>query len=127
MPFGTVGYKLALQVLDGEHAGRLVWHDIWLSEAALPMAKRDFAKIGVSRLEQLEKPIPEGITLKAKIALRREDDDREFNRVTRFEVIAIDPPKPEPFAPKPAPNSIDAIDGDGFDWQSGQQIGGQPS
>ncbi len=36
---GTPGYKLKLVVLDGDHVDRVVWHDVWLSEAALPMAK----------------------------------------------------------------------------------------
>ena len=35
----TPGYKLTFRVLEGEHEGRQFWHDIWLTEAALPMAK----------------------------------------------------------------------------------------
>ena len=63
---GTPGYKITLDVLDGEHAGRRVWHDIWLSEAALSMAKRDLAKLGVGSLAQLERPLPPGIIVSAK-------------------------------------------------------------
>ena len=43
----TPGYKLTFKVLDGEHTGRQFWHDIWLTPAALPMAKRDLGKLGV--------------------------------------------------------------------------------
>src|SRR4051794_18521445 len=52
----TPGYKLTLEVTEGEHAGRHVWHDFWLTRAALPMTKRDLEKLGVTHLEQLEQP-----------------------------------------------------------------------
>src|SRR5438128_164679 len=96
---GTQGYKLTLEVLDGEHAGRRVWHDIWLSEAAIPIAKRDLAKLGIKRPEQLERPLPDGIIVAAKVALRRADDAGEFNRITKFDVVSVEKPEPEPFAP----------------------------
>ena len=98
---GTAGYKLKLVVVEGEHADRVVWHDVWLSEAALPMAKRDLGKLGITSLEQLEQPLPEGIIVNAKVALRKNDDGTEYNRVTRFDVVAIESPEPEPFAPRP--------------------------
>src|SRR5690242_20744099 len=44
---GTPGYKLALEVSEGGHEGGRAWHDLWLTPAALPMTKRDLAKIGV--------------------------------------------------------------------------------
>ena len=68
---GTPGYKLVLEVLDGEHAGRRLWHEIWLTDAAMSMAKRDLAKLGIERPEQLEQPLPLGIVVKAKVALRK--------------------------------------------------------
>ena len=68
-------------MLDGEHAGRRLWHDVWLTEAAMSLAKRDLGKLGVTSLEQLERPLPEGIIIDAKVALRRGDDGEEFNRV----------------------------------------------
>jgi hypothetical protein len=132
---GTAGYKLTLEVLEGEHAGRRLWHDVWLSEAAVSLAKRDLGKLGVTSLEQLEQPLPEGIVIDARVALRRGDNGEEFNRITRFDVVAIEPPEPEPFAPSsastgPAPSSNgepaepdndSTFDQQGFDWESGQQ------
>src|SRR4051794_10737093 len=56
---GTHGYKLTLEVTEGEHAGRRLWWDCWLSEAAIPLAKRDLERLGVTDLEQLESPLPE--------------------------------------------------------------------
>jgi hypothetical protein len=100
---GTAGYKLAFRVLEGEHQGRQFWHDVWLTPAALPMAKRDLAKLGVTALEQLERPLPPGIRCKVKLALRRDDDGTEHNRVKHFEVVGIDPPEQDAFAPIDAP------------------------
>jgi hypothetical protein len=47
--------------VEGEHADRVVWHDVWLSDAALPMAKRDLGKLGITSLEQPECHLPERI------------------------------------------------------------------
>ena len=94
---GTPGYKLTFRVIDGEHAGRQFWHDVWLTQAALPMAKRDLGKLGVTSLEQLEAPLPPGIRCSCKLALRRDDDGSEYNRVRSFDVIAIeDDPTADP-------------------------------
>jgi hypothetical protein len=88
---GTPGYKLTLEVAaEGEHEGRRCWHDVWLTQAALPLAKRDLGKIGVTDLEQLERPLPPGILIRAKIALRKNDDGTEHNRVIRFESAGIE-------------------------------------
>ncbi|MGB1885124.1 MAG: hypothetical protein ACPHUF_14565, partial [Gammaproteobacteria bacterium] len=40
-------FKLTFRVLEGEHEGRQFWHDVWLTAAALPMAKHDLAKLGI--------------------------------------------------------------------------------
>jgi Protein of unknown function (DUF669) len=88
---GTPGYKLTLEVVEGEHEGRRCWHEVWLTQAALPMAKRDLGKIGVTDLEQLERPLPSGILIRAKIALRQNDDGTEHNRVIRFEFAGAEP------------------------------------
>jgi hypothetical protein len=97
---GTPGYKLTFQVIEGDYVGRRFWHDIWLTQRAAPVAKRDLTKIGISSLDQLQQPLPEGIRCKVKLALRRDDDGFEYNRVMKFVVVGIDPPDVEPFAPK---------------------------
>lgn len=99
---GTPGYKLAFAVLEGEHAGRRFWHDVWLTATALPMAKRDLGKLGVASLNQLEKPLPPGIRVKAKVVLRRDDDGGEHNRVRTFEVVGVDTVDDPDFAPETA-------------------------
>ncbi|MBI3861140.1 MAG: hypothetical protein HY290_04510 [Planctomycetia bacterium] len=97
----TPGYKVTFKVLEGPHAGRLLWHDIWLTPAALPMAKRDLSKLGITELAQLEKPMPRGIRSKVRVAVRSAEDGSSFNHIQRFEVIAIDTPEVDPFAPRP--------------------------
>jgi hypothetical protein len=109
---GTPGVKLAFKVIEGEHAGRRVWHDCWLTEAALPQTKRDLGQIGVNRLEQLESPLPPGIRCAVHVALRRDDDGNAFNRVKTFTVVGIDSPPVDPFAPsdptgpEPTPQAV---------------------
>jgi hypothetical protein len=96
---GTPGYKLTFKVLEGDHAGRQFWHDIWLTPAALPMAKRDLGKLGVTDIQQLERSLPPGIRCRVALAVRRDDDGTEFNRVRRFDVLGIEKPEPDAFAP----------------------------
>ncbi|MBI5863434.1 MAG: hypothetical protein HZB38_02760 [Planctomycetes bacterium] len=99
----TPGYKLTFRVLEGEHAGRQFWHDCWLSPAALPMSRRDLGKLGVTSVDQLETPLPTGIRCTVKLALRRDDDGTEYNRVRSFDVTGIDEAERDPFAPTDDP------------------------
>jgi hypothetical protein len=87
---GTPGYKLQLEVAEGEFEGRYLWHDLWLTPAALPMTKRDLAKIGIAREEQLDQPVPLGILLRAKVVIRRDDDGTERNRIVRLDPAGIE-------------------------------------
>ena len=96
---GTPGYKLEFSVIDGEYKGRKVWHDCWLTEAAMPQTKRDLGKLGVTSLDQLERPLPPGIRCKVRVVIRKDDDGNQHNRVRMFEVVGIDTPKADPFAP----------------------------
>lgn len=95
----TPGYKLEFTVMDGEHKGRKVWHDCWLTEAAMPQTKRDLGKLGVTSLDQLERPLPLGIRCRVRVVVRRDDDGNEHNRVRSFDVIGLDTPEVDPFAP----------------------------
>jgi hypothetical protein len=88
---GTPGYKLTLAVTEGEYQDRRAWVDFWLTPAALPMTKRDLGKVGVTDLEQLERPLPPGILIRGKLALRHDDDGNESNRLMRFECIGTEP------------------------------------
>jgi hypothetical protein len=95
---GTPGYKLTLEVTEGDFEGRRVWCDLWLTPAALPMTKRDLLKIGITNLEQVEQPLPAGILIKGKLALRTHDDGNDSNRLVRFECLGVEPG--DAFGPK---------------------------
>lgn len=86
-----------------------------MSTAALPYAKRDLAKFGITRPEQLDEPFPRGFRCKVAVALRVEDDGRTFNKVRGFEIIHRDelPPVFDPNFPLPSDEVVtDAEDGD---------------
>ena len=93
------------------------------------MTKRDLAKIGIERPEQMERRLPDGILISAKVALKRSDDGAEFNRVTRFDFVSIEPQEPEPFALSPNGSPVDdSTNADGFDWVNGERRkGGRPN
>lgn len=91
---GIPGYKITWRVNAGDHTGRTVWQDLWLSPKALPQTKREFAKLGISP----ESPeLREGIIAKVAVVLRTRDDGKQYNEVKRFAVMRIEN---DPFAPK---------------------------
>ena len=85
----TPGFCLSFTVDDGEHKGRRLWHTAWLTPAALPMTKRDLAKLGIKSLDQLDRPLPQGIVCEVTVALRVDDDGTERNRVVSFSVVEV--------------------------------------
>lgn len=108
---GTPGYQVVFTVDDGDHKGRRLWHTAWLTPAALPMTKRDLAKLGVTSLDMLDRPLPAGFVCDVKVALRVDDDGVERNRVVSFAVVAtlIDPTADDDFAsPMPATSQENA-------------------
>jgi hypothetical protein len=101
---GTPGYKLTFEIAEGDpdagsekYANRRCWHDLWLTPAAMPMTKRDLAKLGVSDFAQLERPLPAVLRVKLRLAVRRDDDGNTYNRVQRFDVVGIDEPEKDAF------------------------------
>jgi hypothetical protein len=97
---GTPGYTLTFTVHDGEHKGRKLWHSAWLTPAALPMTKRDLAKLGVTSLDMLDRPLPAGIVCDVKVAVHTDDAGVERNRVVSFVVVEVlaDPTADDDFA-----------------------------
>src|SRR4051812_30262560 len=66
---GTESYKVTFTVVDGPYTSSKVWHDCFLTPRALPMAKRDLAKLGIHRPEQLGQPPASGIVCEVRVAL----------------------------------------------------------
>jgi len=52
-----------------------------LTEKALPYAKRDLGKIGITKMEQLDRPLPARLLTEVKVVVRTDDDGVERNRV----------------------------------------------
>jgi len=96
---GTPQYTLRFEVLEGDHSGRQIWHSVYLTQAALPMTKRDLGRIGITSLNQLESPVPKGLRCSVHVVLRKTDEGTEHNRVKSFEVLGVDPPEVDAFAP----------------------------
>lgn len=113
---GTPGYRLTFQVTQGDHAGGRFWHECWFTEAAMSRTKRDLGKLGIKSLTDLEKPLPAVFRCNVKLAIRRDDDGNESNRVRRFDVVEYFKPQPDAFAPdEPTKPQTDAAGGAGRD------------
>jgi hypothetical protein len=100
---GTPGYKITWRVKDGELEGRLVWQDLWLTKAALPMTKRDLAKLGIQSGEQLDKPLADGIVAKVQLVRKAADSGTEYNEVKRFDGVRVES---DPFSPMDGPDTL---------------------
>jgi hypothetical protein len=135
---GTRGFKITYEIVDGVHAGRWIWSEpMWFTPDAMAITRRELARIGIDRMEQLDHPIPRGILATVKLKVRRDEDGIERNRVTSFRVTGIEVGEPDPFAPDAGsgdgsttdePERFDPVDGStadagGFDWSSGRQAG----
>ena len=97
----TPCYTLTFRVIEGEFVGRFLWHEIWLTDAAKAIAKREFDKLGFNDPKrQMRQPIPpDRIRCRVKAVIHKDDGGNEHNTVKDFDVIGIDTPKADPFAP----------------------------
>jgi hypothetical protein len=101
---GTPGYRVTFVVEAGEHQGSRLRLDCWLTERALPMAKRDLQKLGVTSVRQMETPLPPGLVADVTVVRYVDDDQIERNRVRSFVIVdkrvdpTADPDFPSPLA-----------------------------
>jgi hypothetical protein len=102
---GNLGYKLMFVVTDGDHEGRRIWHTLWLTPNAMAWTKRDLKKLGIDSINQLDDPLPRGIVCRLRVVIRKNDDGTEYNEVRRMEVVRIELPEDDPFAPVTPPPS----------------------
>lgn len=109
---GTLGYKLTLEVIEGDHEGRRAWHDFWITENTISRLKRELAKIGVMAdtleelIEKLDRPLPPGILISGKLVLRTADSGSQWNELKYFECIGVE--KGDAFEPKDSADQADA-------------------
>jgi hypothetical protein len=97
---GTPSYEMAFVVEDGEYRGRRLWRNAWLTEAAIPQAKRDVLKLGIKSLDQLEQPLPAVFLCDVRVVQRVDDDGTTRNAIRSFTVVGTvaDPHADEHFA-----------------------------
>jgi hypothetical protein len=113
----TPGYKLTFEIIEGDYKGRLCWYDIWLTEKNKANAVRDLLKLGIKGKSQLELPLPRGIRCNIRVVKRESANGDDYNEVKEFQVIGIDPPQLDAFAPGTGPG--DAQSGSGPSAQGG--------
>ncbi|OWK44026.1 DUF669 domain-containing protein [Fimbriiglobus ruber] len=98
---GTRCYKVEFRVIEGEHAGRRLWWDKYLTPAALPYTKRDLSKLGITSREKLEQPLPANrLVCKVTVVVRTDDDGIERNEIRNLELLRVQDAAVDPFAPK---------------------------
>jgi hypothetical protein len=109
---GTPRLKITISVAQGEYAGRKVFHDAYLSDAALPYTLRLLGKIGLDDLDAIDRGIPPGIMVRAWITLKTRDDGEQINEIKNWELAAVNAPSVDSagpqLAPGPAPTPTDA-------------------
>lgn len=99
---GTPSYKMTLEVETGDHAGRKLWFDIWLTAASKTIAKRDLERLGITNpKEQLKQPIPRWLRLQVQVGLNADDSGIQRNSVIAFRVLERIQPEADSFAPAP--------------------------
>jgi hypothetical protein len=140
----TPGFKITFEVIAGPFAGRKAWHDIWLSNKALSIAKAGLAKLGINTPDQLEQPLPPGLLADVTVVLRNDDNGAAFNQVRSFKIVNADIPADSYSPADPSgsegdsghlaaghasppprvtrePGDDDDRDDSGFDWRPGVQ------
>jgi hypothetical protein len=97
---GTPYYKVAYRITQGDHAGRRVWGRYYLTADAMAYSKRDLMKFGLDTLLKLKSPFPsERFVCRLQVVLRRDDDGLERNDIRDVQVVGLQEPPADPFAP----------------------------
>jgi hypothetical protein len=107
---GTPSVKLTFAVCEGDHQGRKLFFDVWLTDAAKPQARRDLAKLGIASKAQLESPLPASKRIRCELRVIIEESDKgnTYNKVRGFEAVGVDDVPADPFAPAPDTSAADA-------------------
>ena len=105
---GNLSCEIPFTVEGGEHAERRILHWITITPKTMPFARPDLGRLGITRLDQIGSALPSRLRCKIDVTVTRNDDGREWNRISRFTVLGADKPEANPCAPRPASGAGDA-------------------
>ena len=96
---GKPYFRLTFEIAEGEFIEQRVHQRLYLTEPAMPGAKRDLQVLGITSFKQLNQPLQKRFHCRIKVVLQKQDDGTEFNDVKRFNVLSTEELKSDPFAP----------------------------
>jgi hypothetical protein len=97
---GTPGYGVEFKVVEGTYSGRRVWRTWFLTPAAMTYTKRDLAKFGLDSKDKLTARFPaDRMVFKVTVTVRTGDDGTQRNEVKQVELLRVQEPEVDPFAP----------------------------
>jgi hypothetical protein len=98
---GTDCYVVEFRVLEGEYIGRKLWLNKYFTPDALPYTKRDLAKLGLDSKAKLLQSFPANrLVCKLTVTCRQGDDGTQRNEIKNVELLRVQEPTADPFAPK---------------------------
>ena len=97
---GKPVYKVTYAVVGGEHDGRRLFGDLYLTPAAMAYAVRDLSKLFGRRptADDLQAPFPPGVRCRVRVERRTSDSGAVFNRSQLIGVVGRDV-EPAPYTP----------------------------
>lgn len=96
----TPCFECKLRVRDGGFAGRVLWKDYWLSEAAVSRSARELAGLNIRSADDLKRGCPPGLVALAVVGLEVDPETGERrNVVHKLTALRVEAPAADVFAP----------------------------
>lgn len=107
----TPSYKVTFEVIEGDHVGRKLFLDLWLSATALRISKPMLITLGFpERGANLRVPCPAlDAIAEVVVAMRADNQGRQWNEVRSFKIVEAAPA--DDFAP--ADDQVEKAQGEG--------------
>jgi hypothetical protein len=97
---GTPAFEVKLQIRGGQFAGRLLWKDYWLTEAAVSRSARELAGLNIRSADDLRRGCPPGLVALAIVGLEVDEESKEQrNTVHKLSALRVETPAADVFAP----------------------------
>jgi hypothetical protein len=96
----TPAFEVKLQIRGGEFAGRFLWRDFYLTEAAVSRSARELAALNIKTPEDLKRGCPLGLVALAVVGLEVDEESGERrNVVHKLTALRVETPTADTFAP----------------------------